>query len=114
MSFLSSLRGAFDWVPKPIAREFWWFVLVFCVSGFFIGATGGSPRMGRIGGTMVTVGTEEGLLDALGYWAYPVIFGGIYVVVIALRLLIPRIRGTSVDQIAREIREKRRRERSKR
>ena len=92
MSFLSKLRGAFDWVPKPVARELWWFVLVFCVSGFFVGMSGGSPRMGKVGGTLVAVGTEEGLLDSLGYWALPAIFCAVYLVIIALRLLIPRIR----------------------
>lgn len=113
MSFLGKLRGAFDWVPRPVAREFWWFVLVFMATGFIFGGTSSSPRTGGVGGVPGSLTGSEGPLDALGYWALPVVFVGVYVVVIALRLIVRRVRGGSVDQVAREIREKQRRNRPK-
>ena len=69
--------------------------------------TGGSPRGGGATGAHSFDGASEALLDPLGYWGLPVAFGGVYLVIIALRVVIPRLRGSRMDRVAREIREKR-------
>ena len=67
----------------------------------------GSPRGGSNWSPDAINVADGGLLDRLGYWGLPAIFGGIYIVIIALRVTIPRLRSSSMDRAAREIREKR-------
>jgi uncharacterized membrane protein YhaH (DUF805 family) len=108
MSFLGKVRGAFDWVPRPVAREFWWFCLVCGLASIFLMVSGGSPRGGASVGSHSYPGASDGLLDPLGYWGLPIAFSGVYLVVIALRVVVPRLRGSNMDRVAREIQEARR------
>ena len=107
---MDGLRGAFSWVPKPVAREFWWLVLAGGLTMMALMGASGSPRTGTSSpGFGFQVGV--GWFDSLGYWGPPLAWIATYLLLVGIRLMVGRIRGGDLRDAERELRAQRQRRR---